>query len=76
MANPKKRRTQSAIGKGRAHLALKPVTLNICPKCGQSVKPHTACAFCGSYKGKVVLKVKTLANTTKKTATKTAAKKK
>lgn len=58
MANPKKRRTKSAKGKGQAHLALKKKTLNKCPKCGQSVKPHTACAFCGSYKGRAVLKTK------------------
>jgi len=58
MANPKKRRTKSAVGKNRSHLALKKVTLNKCPKCQQPVKPHTACAFCGEYKGRVVLKTK------------------
>jgi len=70
MANPKKRRTKSAVGKNRAHLALKPVTLNVCPKCGKAVKPHTACSFCGSYKGRVAVAVKTkkTATTTKKKA--------
>ncbi|MEI7452181.1 MAG: 50S ribosomal protein L32 [Candidatus Falkowbacteria bacterium] len=58
MANPKKRRTKSAVGKNRSHLALKPVTLNVCPKCGKAVKPHTACSFCGSYKGRVVVAIK------------------
>jgi large subunit ribosomal protein L32 len=58
MANPKKRRTKSAVGKNRAHLALKKVTLNKCHKCGQALRPHQACAFCGNYKGKEVIKVK------------------
>ncbi len=65
MANPKKRRTKSAVGKNRAHLALTKTTLNKCPKCGVAVKPHTACAFCGNYKGKTVLKVKSKAKKTK-----------
>lgn len=59
MANPKKRRTKSAVGKNRAHLALKKVTLNACPQCGQAIKPHTACAFCGTYKGRTVIETKT-----------------
>jgi large subunit ribosomal protein L32 len=58
MANPKKRRTKSAVGKNRAHQALEKTTLNSCPQCGQAVKPHTACAFCGNYKGRTVLEVK------------------
>lgn len=41
---------------GRAHLALKKVTLNKCPKCGSAVKPHTACSECGTYKGREVEK--------------------
>jgi len=68
MANPKKRRTKSAVGKNRAHLALKKTTLNKCPKCSSPVKPHTACGFCGEYKGKVVIKTKIKA--VKKKATK------
>lgn len=59
MPNPKKRKTHSATHKGRAHLALKKVVLNKCPKCGSAKKPHVACAFCGSYKGRVVVKPKT-----------------
>jgi large subunit ribosomal protein L32 len=61
MANPKKKKTHSSTHQGRAHLALKKKTLNKCSKCGQALKPHTACAFCGSYKGKEVIKVKTKA---------------
>jgi len=57
MANPKKRKTKSAVGKNRAHLALTKKTLNKCSKCGVAVRPHSACGFCGSYKGRKVLQV-------------------
>ncbi len=59
MANPKKRKTHSAVGKNRSHLALKKVALNKCTKCGKPKQPHNACGFCGAYKGEVVIKVKT-----------------
>jgi large subunit ribosomal protein L32 len=58
MANPKKQKTHSANRKGRSHLALKKVTLNKCPKCGQALRPHIACPICGHYKGVEVRKVK------------------
>jgi large subunit ribosomal protein L32 len=70
MANPKKRKTKSAVGKNRAHLALTKKTLNKCPKCGVAVQPHSACQFCGSYKGQAVLKVETKAKSKAKTAKK------
>jgi len=59
MANPKKRKTHSKTHQGRSHLALKKVTLKKCPKCGEMRRPHTVCTFCGTYKGKEVLKLKT-----------------
>lgn len=40
-------------------MALKTTKPNLCTKCGAPVKPHTACAACGDYKGKKVLKTKT-----------------
>jgi large subunit ribosomal protein L32 len=58
MSVPKKRKTASSVKQNRSHLSLKKKTLNSCPKCGQSILPHTACAFCGTYKGKVVLSIK------------------
>jgi large subunit ribosomal protein L32 len=66
MANPKKQKTHSSTHMGRAHLALKKKTLNKCPKCGQAVLPHTACAFCGVYKGREVIKPKVKAIKKKK----------
>lgn len=61
MANPKKRKSRSAVRTNRAHLALKETSLNECPQCGKPVKPHTACAFCGTYRGRQVIKTKTSA---------------
>ena len=66
MSVPKKRRTKSSVGNRRSHHALKPVTLNNCSKCGKAVRPHTACTFCGSYKGKEAIKVKSKATKTTK----------
>jgi len=57
MANPKKRKASSAVRTKRAHLALKKVSLNKCSKCGKPKLPHTVCTFCGTYRGRQVLKV-------------------
>ncbi|MBU4331794.1 50S ribosomal protein L32 [Patescibacteria group bacterium] len=58
MSVPKKRRTKSSVGQRRSHHALKPKTLNKCPKCGKALLPHRACGFCGFYNGREVLKIK------------------
>ncbi|MFA5155556.1 MAG: 50S ribosomal protein L32 [Patescibacteria group bacterium] len=58
MANPKRHKTHAATHRGRAHLALKKVVLNKCPKCGQALKPHTACPACGHYRGQEAVKIK------------------
>jgi large subunit ribosomal protein L32 len=52
-----KRHSQSAPGKRRSHLALKPAAITKCPQCGHDVKPHYACAFCGTYRKKTILKI-------------------
>jgi len=56
MANPKKRKSSSAVRTNRAHLALKKTSLDKCPQCGKAKKPHTVCTFCGTYRGRQVLK--------------------
>ena len=43
-----------------SHFALKNTKLNACPKCGQAVKPHSACSVCGTYKGREAVKVKSV----------------
>lgn len=66
MSVPKKRKTRSSVGQNRSHQALKKKILGACPKCGQAIAPHSACGFCGNYKGKTVLQVKTKTTKTKK----------
>jgi len=58
MANPTQKHTKSRKRKRRAVIKLKPVSLTVCPKCKRPLKPHTACAFCGTYNGKEVLKIR------------------
>lgn len=72
-----KKRTKSETRGRRSHHALKAKTLVKCPQCGQMALPHTACAFCGTYKGRQVIKVKSAASKTAKPAraTKPAVKK-
>jgi len=59
MSVPKKRRTSGAVGRNRSHLALKKTNLSKCPKCGKALLSHTACSFCGNYKGTEAVKIKT-----------------
>lgn len=67
MSIPRKKHTKSAVGQRRSHDALKTMTLTKCPKCGQQVRPHVACDFCGTYKGKEIIKVKSKVKKTAKT---------
>jgi len=64
-----KKRTKSETRRRRSHQALKAKVLVKCPQCGQLILPHTACSFCGTYKGKPVGQVKgTKVKTAKKAA--------
>jgi len=65
MSVPKKRRTKSSVQQRRSHHALKKQSLAKCSQCGKALQSHKACAFCGYYKGKEVVKIKI-----KKTASK------
>lgn len=65
MVVPRKKHTSSQVKRRRLHDALEKTALKKCPKCGKAVKTHQACGFCGSYKGKTVLKVKAKAKTKK-----------
>ncbi|OGF19129.1 50S ribosomal protein L32 [Candidatus Falkowbacteria bacterium RIFCSPLOWO2_12_FULL_45_10] len=58
MSVPTKRRTSSQKRRRHSHFYLKKQPLGTCSQCGQAVLPHTACSYCGYYKGKLVLKVK------------------
>jgi len=61
-----KKRTKRCARRGRSHLALKKVVLTKCPQCGKAVRPHMACSFCGTYKGRQVIKIKEKAKKEKK----------
>ena len=64
MAVPKQGHTRAKVGKSRMHKYIKPVHLNVCPKCKKPVLSHTVCLNCGFYKGQEVINV--LAELTKK----------
>jgi len=64
MAVPKQGHTRAKVGKSRMHKFIKPVRLNVCPKCKKPVLSHTVCLNCGFYKGVEVINV--LAKLTKK----------
>lgn len=68
MGLPSKQRTSRSRDERRAHHALKKVIGKKCEKCGAPVRPHVACAQCGTYKGKQVVNVeKRLTRRTRKT---------
>lgn len=58
MGLPSKRRTKTSKKERASHFALKKQQLSKCPSCGRPVLPHHACAKCGSYKGREVVKIK------------------
>ena len=58
MANPTQRHTKSRKRIRRSAISLKKIVLTKCSKCKKPLKPHTACAYCGFYKGKEAIKIK------------------
>jgi len=57
MSVPKWNQTSSKRDQRRANIFITPKNTNKCPKCGKPVLPHTACGYCGTYKGKEVIDV-------------------
>lgn len=58
MGLPSQKRTKSSKKKRASHFALKKPLLGKCPKCQKPIKPHHACQFCGYYKGREVIRIK------------------
>ncbi|MEA3249135.1 MAG: 50S ribosomal protein L32 [Patescibacteria group bacterium] len=57
MALPVRKTTSSKRRKRSSHFALKSTNLAVCPKCKQPKLQHNACANCGTYGGRQVLKL-------------------
>ncbi|MBU1131043.1 50S ribosomal protein L32 [Patescibacteria group bacterium] len=58
MGLPSQKRTKSSKKRRASHFALKKSSLNKCPKCQKPILAHRACRFCGYYKGREVIKIK------------------
>lgn len=56
MGLPSKRRTTRSKKERASHFALKVKAITACAQCGAAAMPHRACASCGYYKGKQVVK--------------------
>jgi len=59
MAVPKKRTSHSKRNMRRAHDALSRTYAVLCPNCAEPVLRHRACAACGQYRGRQVVKTTT-----------------
>ncbi|MBI2444630.1 MAG: 50S ribosomal protein L32 [Candidatus Magasanikbacteria bacterium] len=57
MGLPGHRRTSSHKHRRASHFALATANLTTCPKCHKPVRPHRACSFCGTYRGRQVVKI-------------------
>lgn len=51
------RHTRAHTANRRSHHALTAKNPSLCKDCGHPRLPHTVCANCGKYKGKVVINV-------------------
>ena len=58
MSVPAKKRPRGEKRRRASHFALSKTKYVACPKCKKPKLPHVACAFCGTYKGKEILKAK------------------
>lgn len=56
MGLPKRRHSNARTRKRRAHDALVPPSLAVCPQCREKMLPHRACPGCGYYRGREVVK--------------------
>jgi large subunit ribosomal protein L32 len=57
MPVPKKRHSNTRTRTRRANWKLKPLNLAECPQCHAKVLSHHACAKCGTYQGRAVIKI-------------------
>ncbi|MDR3076023.1 MAG: 50S ribosomal protein L32 [Synergistaceae bacterium] len=59
MATPKRRISHARTHNRKAKFlgALSAIPTTVCPKCGEAVQTYRACASCGYYRGRQVLKI-------------------
>ena len=53
MAVPKRKTSKSRKRKRRSHDSLVEPVFVDCGKCGKRIPPHTICAYCGFYSGRI-----------------------
>ena len=56
-AVPLRRTSKTKKRMSRTHLKKEVGAITICPKCGEALRPHRACAKCGYYKNEDVLHI-------------------
>ena len=56
MAVPFRKVSKTSKRMRRAHNALEPKNVTVCPNCKEAIKPHRVCKKCGYYKKEEVLK--------------------
>jgi len=59
MSVPKQRHTKGRQKRRRANIKLAAVKLIACSQCKKMTRTHIACPYCGHYKGKKRMEVKT-----------------
>jgi len=68
MGLPGHRRTSSHKRRRASQHGLTAVNGTTCAKCSKTIRPHRACEFCGTYRGRQVINVtKRASRTTRKT---------
>jgi len=58
MSVPKQRHTKGRRNRRRANIKIFSKNLAACSQCKKMIKSHTACPFCGYYKGKKAIEIK------------------
>jgi large subunit ribosomal protein L32 len=56
-ALPKRRLSRARQGSRLAHTARTAPAMDVCPQCHSPKVPHHACAVCGTYNGREVIKI-------------------
>lgn len=64
MAVPKRKTSKSRRNQRRSHLALKGTQCMNCPNCGEIKLPHHMCEECGHYKGREVMDMTSVVEST------------